>query len=317
MTLVGCCSAARAGQASRPGFPTPSPHASHAPCKALDRHPAPQGLTEEQAVAQLGDVDVYSASFRPMRNTISGSPHRTFMKLLVDAATGKVVGCHMVGDEAAEIMQVGARGQAFLVGLPFGGCRPSCVRSCARGLPALPKLHLQPARLARPQRCRAPILTRHLRLRAGLRRGHQGRRDQGAGRQHGGWPGCTRCAPGSLRAIWTRSWLPLRGPGAAIGCWLRRCRQLTRPAAACMRRSASTPRLRRSWSRCAARRARSAARRPPRRRREEAGVRLGAGRVLGRCKSQWCGGCGGGQEWLLPLGPQQALPCNTANRSCR
>lgn len=65
-----------------------------------------QGLTEEQAVKQYGDVDIYTSSFRPMRNTISGSPLRTFMKLVVDAATDKVVGCHMVGDDSAEIMQV-------------------------------------------------------------------------------------------------------------------------------------------------------------------------------------------------------------------
>jgi glutathione reductase (NADPH) len=65
-----------------------------------------QGLTEEQAVQQYGDVDVYTSSFRPMRNTISGSPLRTFMKLVVDATTDKVMGCHMVGDDSAEIMQV-------------------------------------------------------------------------------------------------------------------------------------------------------------------------------------------------------------------
>jgi glutathione reductase (NADPH) len=70
---------------------------------------ATQGLTEEQAVQQYGDVDIYTSSFRPMRNTISGSPVRTFMKLVVDAASDKVVGCHMVGEDSAEIMQV--RGQ--------------------------------------------------------------------------------------------------------------------------------------------------------------------------------------------------------------
>ncbi len=58
-------------------------------------------------MAQYGDVDVYTSSFRPMRNTVSGSPYRTFMKMLVEPGSGKVVGCHMVGDHAAEIMQVG------------------------------------------------------------------------------------------------------------------------------------------------------------------------------------------------------------------
>jgi glutathione reductase (NADPH) len=52
-------------------------------------------------------VDVYTSSFRPMRNTISGSPLRSFMKLIVAAGSGRVVGAHMVGDDSAEIMQVG------------------------------------------------------------------------------------------------------------------------------------------------------------------------------------------------------------------
>jgi pyruvate/2-oxoglutarate dehydrogenase complex dihydrolipoamide dehydrogenase (E3) component len=67
---------------------------------------AAQGYSEEEATAKLGSVDVYTTSFKAMKNTISGSPLRTFMKLLVDATTGKLVGAHMVGDEAAEIMQV-------------------------------------------------------------------------------------------------------------------------------------------------------------------------------------------------------------------
>jgi glutathione reductase (NADPH) len=73
-----------------------------------------QGLSEEQAVAKHPNVDIYTSSFRPMRNTISGSPIRTFMKLVVDADTDKVVGCHMVGEDSAEIMQVGAGGEVTL-----------------------------------------------------------------------------------------------------------------------------------------------------------------------------------------------------------
>jgi len=63
------------------------------------------GLSEEQAVAKHPNLDIYTSSFRPMRNTISGSPVRTFMKLVVDADSDKVVGCHMVGEDSAEIMQ--------------------------------------------------------------------------------------------------------------------------------------------------------------------------------------------------------------------
>lgn len=74
---------------------------------AVFSHPqiATVGLTEEQAVAEYGDVDVYTSTFRPMRNTISGNEGRTLMKLLVDVQSDRVVGCHMVGPDAAEIMQ--------------------------------------------------------------------------------------------------------------------------------------------------------------------------------------------------------------------
>ncbi|TAJ37418.1 MAG: glutathione-disulfide reductase [Reyranella sp.] len=63
------------------------------------------GLTEEQAKLQLGNLRVYTAAFRPMKATISGRHQRTFMKLIVEAATDKVVGIHMVGDDAAELIQ--------------------------------------------------------------------------------------------------------------------------------------------------------------------------------------------------------------------
>ncbi len=70
-----------------------------------------QGYSEEGALkAGHEDLDIYTSSFRPMRNTLSGSPIRTFMKLVVDAHSRKVLGVHMVGDHAAEIMQVGGRG---------------------------------------------------------------------------------------------------------------------------------------------------------------------------------------------------------------
>ena len=64
------------------------------------------GLTEAQARAQFTAVDVYKASFRPMKATLSGRDTRVLMKLLVDASTDRVVGCHIVGDGAAEMIQV-------------------------------------------------------------------------------------------------------------------------------------------------------------------------------------------------------------------
>ena len=62
------------------------------------------GLTEEDA-AERGPVDVYVAKFMPMRHTMSGRNRRTLMKLVVDQASQRVVGAHMIGDDAAEMMQ--------------------------------------------------------------------------------------------------------------------------------------------------------------------------------------------------------------------
>ncbi len=63
------------------------------------------GLSESQARAKYGKIDVYRARFRPMKHTLSGRDERTMMKLIVDRATNKVVGAHMVGADAAEIIQ--------------------------------------------------------------------------------------------------------------------------------------------------------------------------------------------------------------------
>ena len=63
------------------------------------------GLTEEDARARYGDVVVYRSEFRPLRHTLTGSGERTMMKLIVDRASDRVVGCHMVGPDAGEIVQ--------------------------------------------------------------------------------------------------------------------------------------------------------------------------------------------------------------------
>jgi glutathione reductase (NADPH) len=64
------------------------------------------GLTETQARAQFSHVDIYKTSFRPLKATLSGRDTRILMKLVVDGTTDRVVGCHIVGDSAAEIVQV-------------------------------------------------------------------------------------------------------------------------------------------------------------------------------------------------------------------
>ncbi|WP_250658159.1 glutathione-disulfide reductase [Alkalimarinus coralli] len=63
------------------------------------------GLTETQARERFGEVDIYKSEFRPMKHTLSGRNERTFMKMIVDVKSDRVVGAHMVGPEAGEIMQ--------------------------------------------------------------------------------------------------------------------------------------------------------------------------------------------------------------------
>ncbi len=63
------------------------------------------GPSEEQARQRYGEVRVYRSSFRPLKNTLSGNPEKTTMKLIVEAATEKVIAAHMVGPEAGEIIQ--------------------------------------------------------------------------------------------------------------------------------------------------------------------------------------------------------------------
>jgi glutathione reductase (NADPH) len=64
------------------------------------------GLTEAEAREQFAILDVYKTSFRPMKATLSGRNTRVFMKLLVDGATDRVVGCHIAGPDAGELIQL-------------------------------------------------------------------------------------------------------------------------------------------------------------------------------------------------------------------
>jgi glutathione reductase (NADPH) len=63
------------------------------------------GLAEAAARARGHTVRIYETRFRPMLYTLTGDQHRTYMKLVVDAETDRVLGCAMVGDDAAEIIQ--------------------------------------------------------------------------------------------------------------------------------------------------------------------------------------------------------------------
>ena len=64
------------------------------------------GLTEAQARAHLAKVDIYKTMFRPMKATLSGRDTRVFMKLVVDGTSDRVVGCHIAGADAGEMIQL-------------------------------------------------------------------------------------------------------------------------------------------------------------------------------------------------------------------
>ena len=63
------------------------------------------GFSEADARREFGDVSIYRSEFRALRHTLSGSSERTLMKLVVDNASDRVVGLHMVGADAGEIVQ--------------------------------------------------------------------------------------------------------------------------------------------------------------------------------------------------------------------
>ncbi len=63
------------------------------------------GLTEEAALKQHGVVDIYKTDFKPLKHTLSGNEERTMMKLIVEPKSGRVLGAHMVGADAPEIIQ--------------------------------------------------------------------------------------------------------------------------------------------------------------------------------------------------------------------
>jgi len=63
------------------------------------------GLTESQAAQQYSDIKVFVSSFKPMKYSLSGKDEKSLMKLIVDQLTDKVIGIHMVGPDAGEIIQ--------------------------------------------------------------------------------------------------------------------------------------------------------------------------------------------------------------------
>jgi glutathione reductase (NADPH) len=80
----------------------------HCVPSAVFSHPplAGVGLTESQARNQLGSVRAYTSDFRPMKSVLAGRNERALYKLIVDNTNGRIVGAHMIGPDAPEIMQM-------------------------------------------------------------------------------------------------------------------------------------------------------------------------------------------------------------------
>ena len=83
-----------------------SPDYENVPAAVFSQPPVGTvGLTEDQAREQFGEIDVYRSTFRALKQTLTGGDEKTLMKLLVDRESDRVVGLHMVGPEAGEIVQ--------------------------------------------------------------------------------------------------------------------------------------------------------------------------------------------------------------------
>jgi glutathione reductase (NADPH) len=90
------------------GRPTPVDHRC-VPSAVFGRPPIGSvGLSETDAQRSHGEVDIYRTNFRPMRNVISGNQERTLMKLVVDRQTGRMLGVHIAGEDAPEMVQLAA-----------------------------------------------------------------------------------------------------------------------------------------------------------------------------------------------------------------
>jgi len=87
------------------GEPTAPDHEDVASAVFSQPAIATVGLTEAEARERYGEVDVYRSRFRPLRHTMTGIDETTLMKLLVDRASNRVVGVHMLGPEAGETIQ--------------------------------------------------------------------------------------------------------------------------------------------------------------------------------------------------------------------
>jgi glutathione reductase (NADPH) len=104
--------AIREGQAFADTFFGNTPHQVDYSCipSAVFSHPplAGVGMTEGQARNRLGSVKTYTSDFRAMKNVLAGRDERSLYKLVVDGMTDQIVGIHMIGPDAPEILQAAA-----------------------------------------------------------------------------------------------------------------------------------------------------------------------------------------------------------------
>ena len=90
------------------GKPTAVDHADVPSAVFAEPELATVGLTEAQAREQLAQTDIYKTMFKPLKATLSGRDTTVLLKLVVDGLSGRVVGCHIVGEGAAEMIQLAA-----------------------------------------------------------------------------------------------------------------------------------------------------------------------------------------------------------------
>ena len=83
------------------------------------------GMTEADARKEFGEIDIYKTKFKPMKNALNGDQTRTLMKLVVRASDEKVLGVHVVGDDAAEMIQIAG------IAVKMGATKPDFDRTCA------------------------------------------------------------------------------------------------------------------------------------------------------------------------------------------
>jgi glutathione reductase (NADPH) len=106
------------------GRPTPPDHEVVPSAVFTQPEMGAVGLTEEEA-AERHSVEIYATSFRPMRTAFIGRPQRVLMKLVVDADTRRVLGCHVVSPQAGEMIQLAA------VAIKMGATKEDFDRTCA------------------------------------------------------------------------------------------------------------------------------------------------------------------------------------------